>query len=191
MFRVTRFMTEEKQHNPEASASWRSDGADKKIFQNPDVLKWIIVGLSGFVIIVLIFGIGVRVGISKARYSYRWTESYHKNFAGPKGGFLGDWRRFPAGDFISGHGAFGEIIEIKDNGFVIKDRENIEKFVVTNQDTTITKGRETIKNGLKVGDCAVIIGSPNDDGQIEAKLIRVLPPRPTGMFFNPPPFRMH
>jgi len=145
----------------------------KKFFQNRDVLKWIIIGLAGFVVLVLVFGAGVKVGTHKARYSYRWAENYHKNFAGPPGGFLGDWRGFPAGDFISGHGSFGEIIEMKDNGFVIKGRENVEKVIVVNQETTITKGRETIKDGLKVGDRVVIIGSPNEEGQIEAKLIRV------------------
>lgn len=148
-------------------------GKVKKIFQNRDVLKWVIIGLAGFVVLVLVFGAGVNVGTLKARYSYRWADNYHKNFAGPRGGFLGDWQRFPAGDFISGHGAFGEIIEIKDNGFVIRGRENVEKVVVTNEDTTITKGRETIKYGLKIGDRVVIIGAPNDEGQIEAKLIRL------------------
>ena len=32
---------------------------------------------------------------------------------------------------------------------------------------------ETVKDSLKVGDHVVIIGSPNEEGQIEAKLIRV------------------
>jgi len=145
----------------------------KKFFQNRDVLKWVIIGLAGFVILVLVFGAGVKVGTLKAQYSYRWADNYHKNFAGPRGGFFDDWRRFPAGDFLSGHGAFGEIIEMKDNGFVIKDRENAEKVIVTNENTTITKGREKIKDGLKVGDRVVIIGSPNEEGQIEAKFIRV------------------
>jgi hypothetical protein len=145
----------------------------KKPFRNRDVLKWVIVGLIGFVVLLLVFGVGVKVGTIKARYSYRWADNYHKNFAGPRGGFFGDWRKFPAGDFLSGYGVFGEIIEMKANGFVIKDRENVEKIIVTNENTTITKGREKIKNGLKVGDRVVIIGSPNEEGQVEAKFIRV------------------
>src|SRR3989344_8606126 len=133
-------------------------GQVKKLFRNRDVLKWVIIGLAGFVVLVLVFGAGVKVGTFKARYSYRWADNYHKNFAGPRGGFLGDWQKFPAGDFISGHGAFGEIIEIKDNGFVIKGRENVEKVIIIDEDTTITKGREAIKSWLKVGDRVVIIG---------------------------------
>lgn len=161
----------------------------KKFFQNRDVLKWVIIGLAGFVILVLVFGAGVKVGKLKVRYSYRWVDNYHKNFAGPRGGFLGDWRGFPAGDFIGGHGSFGEIIKIKDNSFVINGRENVEKVIVTDENTTIIKGRETIKDGLKVGDRVVIIGSPNEEGQIEAKLIRVfgedtpgIPMRPGRLF---------
>ncbi len=138
-----------------------------------DVLKWIIIGVAGFIVVVLIFGVGMFVGGMKARFSYRWAESYHKNFAGPKGGFLGDWRSFPQGDFIEGHGAFGEIIELQDAGFVIKGRGDVEKVIVTTKDTVVMKGRETVKDGLKVGDNVVIIGSPNEDGQIEAKLIRI------------------
>lgn len=152
-------MTEEK-HN-------------KKIFQNPDVLKWVIIGLIGFIVIILIFGAGVKVGTLKAKYSYKWADNYHKNFAGPRGGFLGDWRKFPAGDFIGGHGAFGEIIELNDTDFVIQGRGDVEKIIVITEETTIKKGRETIQDGLVVGDRVTIIGSPNEDGQIEAKLIRV------------------
>ncbi len=156
-------MSEEKQNN-------------KKFFQNLDVLKWVIIGLAGFVVVVLIFGAGMFVGGMKAKFSYRWAESYHKNFAGPPSGFFGDWRKpsFPAGDFIESHGAFGEIIQIDDAGLVVKGRGDVEKVIITTKDTTIQKGRETIKKEeLKVDDQIVIIGSPNEEGQIEAKLIRV------------------
>jgi hypothetical protein len=171
-------MNEEKQQN-------------KKI--NHDVLKWIIIGLAGFVIIVLIFGAGMFIGGMKARFSYQWAESYHKNFAGPRGGFLGDWRQLPSppGDFIESHGTFGEIIQINDSDFVIKGQGDLEKIIVIKEDTILEKGRMAIKkDDLKVGDQVVIIGSPNEQGQIEAKLIRIFngeekeillltPPRPS------------
>ena len=141
-----------------------------------DVLKWIIIGLAGFIIVVLIFGAGMFVGGMKARFSYRWAESYHKNFAGPREGFFGDWRNLPPppGDFIEGHGTFGEIIEIQDTGLVIKGQGDIEKVIIFTEQTIIKKGRKTVKiNELKVGDRVVVIGSPNEEGQIEAKLIRL------------------
>ena len=111
---------------------------------NKDILKWIIIGLAGFVAIVLIFGAGMFVGGMKARFSYS-----------------------------AGHGVFGEIIEINNSDLVIKDRGDIEKVIIITENTIIKKGRETVKDDLRVGDKVVIIGSPNEQGQIEAKLIRV------------------
>ncbi len=139
-----------------------------------DILKWIIIGLTGFAVVGLIFGAGMVVGGMKAKFSYRWAEQYHKNFAGPRTGFFSDWRSFPRGDFIEGHGAFGEIIQISDTDLVVKGRGDVEKVIITTEDTAIQKGRETIKKKeLKIGDQIVIIGSPNEEGQIEAKLIRI------------------
>ena len=150
----------------------------------PDILKWVIVGLLGFITIILIFGVGMKVGTLKAQYSYRWADNYHKNFAGPRGGFLENWRKFPAGDFIGGHGVFGEIIELNNTGFVVKGRGDIEKIIVTTDDTVVKKGRETVGNGLKVGDRVTIIGSPNEEGQIEAKLIRVFSREKTSTLYK-------
>jgi len=142
---------------------------------NRDTLKRVIIGLAGFAVVVLIFGAGMIVGEMKAKFSYRWAENYHKNFGGPRSGFFGNWRRIPllSNDFIEGHGAFGEIIELNDNSFVIKGRGNVEKIVITTEDTIVKKGMKTIKDGLKVGEYVVVIGSPNKEGQIRAKLIRI------------------
>lgn len=157
---------------------------NKKVL-DPDIIKWIIIGVVVFIMIILAFGVGIWVGTQKANFSYRWAESYHKNFGGPREGFLEDWRNFPAGDFIEGHGSFGEIIEINDDSFVIKGRDNVEKIILIKEDTVISRLKDTIKlSDLKVNDYVVIIGSPNDAGQIEAKLIRVLPPPPISYLPN-------
>ena len=141
---------------------------------NKDVLKKALVGLAIFVVVVLIFGAGVKIGEMKARFSYRWAENYHKNFAGPRGGFFGNWKNLASDNFIESHGAFGEIIKIDGNNLVVKGRENIEKIVLVNEKTVIKSGFKDIKiSDLKVGNKIVIIGSPNEQGQIEAKFIRV------------------
>jgi len=146
-----------------------------------DILKWIIVGLLAIVVLVLVFGLGVFVGEKKAKFSYHWAENYHRMFAGPKAGFLGNLRMppFPPFDeFIEGHGTFGEIIKIEGNNLVVKGRGNVEKVIIVTEKTVIKSGREDIKfSDLKIGDMIVIIGTPNEKGQIEAKLIRVFPPK--------------
>jgi len=141
-----------------------------------DFLKRAIIGLAVFVAVLVIFGTGVFVGEMKARFSYQWAENYHRNFGGPSGGFMGNLRLPPPPDneFIESHGIFGQIIKIGDSDFVIKGQDNAEKIVVINKDTAITGGKQTItKADLKVGEQVVVIGSPNDQGQIDAKLIRV------------------
>jgi hypothetical protein len=175
-------MAEDKSNN--INSKQVDDIVDKKT-QSKDVLKWVIIAIGSFVIVVFIFGFGMFVGGIKARFSYRWAESYHENFAGPKGGFFGNWQRMPPlpGDFVQSHGTFGEIIKINNSDFVIKGQAEMEKIVLIKDDTVIEKGRTKItKNDLKVGDQVVVIGSPNNQGQIEAKLIRLfdgnMPPVP-------------
>jgi hypothetical protein len=146
---------------------------DKK--SHRDLLKWIIIGIVIFVYSVCVFGAGLFVGGMKANFSYRWAENYHRNFGGPSNGFMFNEKMpSPNNEFIEGHGVFGEIIQIGDADFVIKGRDNVEKVVIFGKDTTITIGRRTItKTDLKIGEQVVVIGSPNNQGQIEARLIRV------------------
>lgn len=146
---------------------------NQKIIRH-DILKWVIVGLLAIVVIVLAFGLGILVGEKKAKFSYRWAEQYHKMFAGPRAGFFGDWRSFPRREFIEAHGNFGEIIEIKENEFVIKGKEDVEKVISITDKTIIQKERlKTKKEDLKVGNWVVVIGSPTEEGKIEAKFIRI------------------
>jgi len=164
-------MSEEKnvsQHNTKTSAM--SDVLCH--IKNPDVLKWIVFVLIVFVLILVAFGFGVRIGVIKATYSYRWADNYHRNFGGPADGFWGNVEQFPAGDFMGAHGVFGDVIEVKDGSVVIQTPDNKENVVVLGSDTTITKGTKTLQT-LQVGDHITVIGTPNQEGQIEAKFIRV------------------
>jgi len=148
---------------------------DKKIEINRDILKRIIIIFAGLAAVILIFGAGVLVGEMKARFSYRWAENYQRNFAGPRAGFMAGMPMpfMTGGDFIQSHGVFGQIIKVNSD-LVIKGKNNVENVVIISTSTAIQKGRQTItKEDLKVGDNVTVIGSPNDQGQIEAKLIRV------------------
>jgi hypothetical protein len=157
-----------------------------KIFQSKK-LKITLLALGALIILLAVFGLGMKVGFKKAEFSFRWAENYHQNFAGPRGGFFGDFRRdFEGKDFIEAHGVFGSIIKIDGSTLVIKGVNNVEKTVLIKNDTTIERFRETINpSDLKVDDNVVVIGEPNDSGQIEAKLIRVMPEK----FFPMPMMR--
>ncbi|MDD5626398.1 MAG: hypothetical protein PHW01_00060 [Patescibacteria group bacterium] len=151
-------------------------------FFRSKIFKITLLTIGLLIIILLIFQAGMLVGFKKAGFSYRWGENYHRNFAGPRGGFFQD---FADKDFIEAHGVFGPIIKIDGSTLVIKGERDIEKIILLKDDTVIKHFQDTIKPGdLKIDDHIIVIGSPNDAGQIEAKLIRVLPPPSSGM---PPP----
>ncbi len=159
-----------------------------KFFQSRN-FKIIIIGIGGLIVFLIIFGLGTMVGFKKANFSYRWAENYHQNFGGPRGGLFRD---FSGRDFIGAHGVAGQIIKIDGLNLVIKGGDGVEKIVAVKEDTMIERFRDNIKlTDLKVDEYVVVIGEPNDAGQIEAKFIRVLPPPPEKSpldFFPVPPF---
>ncbi|KKU72725.1 MAG: hypothetical protein UX98_C0018G0004 [Parcubacteria group bacterium GW2011_GWA2_47_26] len=156
----------------------------KKIFPAKDgqskTLRIIILIVAGLIVFLLVFRFGVALGYRKAMFSYRWGENYHRNFGGPRGGFLKEFFSDRM-DAIESHGTFGQIIKIDSNTIIVKGRNNVEKIIIVENDTTITRFRKTVElSDLKIDDYVVIIGNPNDTGQIKAKFIRVLPPPPSG-----------
>lgn len=152
-----------------------SGGINLKI--DRDLLKKIIKIAVVFFVVVLIFGAGVFVGQMKAKFSYRWAEQYHENFGGPSSGFMGDWRSRPLPpreDFVGGHGIFGPIIKIDSSTLTINGKNGVETVVLVSDQTEIRSPRGALKVGdLKVDDQITVIGSPDSQGQIEAKLIRL------------------
>lgn len=143
-----------------------------KIFQSK-TFKIILLAIAGLMIILLVFKTGMMVGFQKANFSCHWSDNYHRNFGGPRGGFPGG---FGDRDFIEANGTVGQIIKIATSTLVIKGQRDIEKIVLIKDDTVIKQLKETITiNELKIDDMVVVIGEPNNDGQIEAKLIRVIP----------------
>jgi hypothetical protein len=117
------------------------------------------------------FSAGVAIGYRKAKFSYAWGENYHRNFGGPREGFI---REF-SGDFIDPHGTFGQIISINDNLVAVKGPDNVEKIVLVKDDTSILSMKVPLKlTNLKTGDNIVVLGEPNVNGQIEAKFIRIM-----------------
>jgi hypothetical protein len=146
-----------------------------KFFQSK-FFKVLIIALGLLILVLISFQAGLVVGFRKAGFSYRWEENYHRNFAGPKGGFMDDLR---GQDFIESSGVFGPIIKIDGEHVVIRGKDNIEKIIIIKSDAVIRRGKENLRLAdLKVNDPIVVIGEPNETGQIVAKLIRVMPPLP-------------
>jgi hypothetical protein len=136
--------------------------------------------ISSFIIALVIFGSGVAVGLHKARFSYRFGENYERNFMGPRermlhpGSMENMMRGFEGRDFRNAHGLAGTIISISDNTLVVKDQDGKENTVAVSDKTIIKDRRSDLEiSDLEVNDRLVVMGTPGDNGVINADLIRV------------------
>jgi hypothetical protein len=133
----------------------------------------------------LVFQLGVFVGLRKGGFSNTWGKNYGQNFGLPPKGPLG---AFEGKEFFGGHGVAGEVIKIEEKSLVIKGRDGLEKIVNILANTIIREGGKTLKlSEIKIYQEVVIIGAPNPDGTVSAKMIRVFAPGNEPMPYNPNP----
>jgi hypothetical protein len=140
--------------------------------------KGAICTLATIIAVLVIFQAGRFVGFRQAGFAYHMGDNYYQAFeGGPRDG--GMMRNNPFGDIPGGHGAVGKIVRINLPSIVISTPDNLEKTILVNNDTSVKRFRNNASTSdFKVGDMVVIIGQPNQDSVIEAKLIRLLPPPP-------------
>ncbi|MGD0977023.1 MAG: hypothetical protein ABR875_01860 [Minisyncoccia bacterium] len=160
-----------------------------KFFQSKLAVK-IAIAVVLAAALLSVFAAGVYIGYRKAQFSYSWAENYDRNFGGPQRGVLGVFGGggpmasgsqglFRDPGMMGGHGIFGTIISLDDDSATVKGADNKEKVVLVSDDTSIEKQNNSIKiTDLKIDDQVVIIGSPDNQGRITAKFIRVLPGQP-------------
>ena len=122
---------------------------------------------------LIVFQAGMYVGVRKAELSFRMGDNYYRAL-GP-GGFPGG----PLGDELSeADGASGTVVSVSLPTFIVADRGG-EKVIAVSDQTTIRLLRDaTSSSAIVPGESAIIIGEPNDKGEIEATFVRLLPPPP-------------
>lgn len=140
--------------------------------------KGVLIGILIAIIALVIFQSGVAVGVRKASFAHRFGDNFERNFRDPRGEFM--QRGLPGGmNTPGGHGAVGKIVSISLPLVVVAGPDNLEKTVVIGSDTEIREFRDSITiDKLEVGDFIIVLGAPNDEGQVDAKLIRLAPPPP-------------
>lgn len=140
------------------------------------VLTKVIYGVCIIIVLSVVFQAGMFVGFRKAQFNGAWSDHYERNFGprsrGPMGSMMGNLPdRFP-----DGHGTVGKIIKLETPNVIVLDKDNTEKIIITDSETDIIKFGEKVNiSDLKVDDQIVVIGAPNEQGQIVAKFIRILP----------------
>jgi hypothetical protein len=155
-------------------------------FFNQKFLLILVLIILGLLIVLLIFRTGMTVGERKCGFSMKWNDNYHQNFApqkpGMRPGLMMD------NDLLEASGANGQIIKIDGYVLILKSLDNVEKAVLVNDKTVIMRFRDAIAiKDLLLDEEVVVIGEPNEAGQIEAKFIRVLPKMPPVSAHNLPP----
>lgn len=144
----------------------------KDFFASP-TFRAVLVTLAGVAGALLIFHAGMVVGYRKAWFAYRWSEAYSRNFSGPTRGWT-----FADRAFVDGHGASGRILEAGGDRLVILGNgpSEEEKVVLVSGATAVRRFEHAIPaTELKPDDYVVVIGRPDEQGQINAKFIRVMP----------------
>lgn len=146
-------MTQNKKDRQEMKADSELSGTDKK--NKRKTLIKIFFFLASLFILALIFNASMLIIGVKTDHFQRWA----------------------------GEQYFGEIIEVKDDGFLIQGRDNEKRTVLVTQKTVVKKGPDTVQSALKIGEKVMIFGPNDKDGRIDAQLIRIFDPNdPTNKF---------
>lgn len=136
------------------------------------IVRQVIIGICIMIVALCILFLGINIGEHRARYAGQFGNNFERNFMGPdgmRGGMFGD-------GLPGGHGAAGEIVSINLPQLIISGPDSIEKVVALKDSTIVREFQNNIKSSdLKVGDFVVVLGNPNEQGEIEAKLVRVMP----------------
>lgn len=150
----------------------------KTFFQTNSVSK-IIGGLGILLVVLIIFQAGVFVGYHKGTFSSNWNNNYMMRGANDPRSFFAPFMH--NGDNINPHGAVGEIVSTNFPLVMIKGPNRAEEVIIIGSNTTIRNFRQTASTSdLIVGKQVVVIGEPNDKGQIQAELVRIMPNPPSG-----------
>jgi len=137
-----------------------------------------LVGILGVLLVALIiFWAGTAVGYREAVFSHQWDDNYAVEFGGSHSPFL------PGMDgddsSLNSHGAFGQIVAVRMPEFTVKGPAEAEKDIIVEDGTIIRYFHgQASTSELVPGETVVVIGEPDNQGRIQASLIRIVPPAP-------------
>lgn len=152
-----------------------------KEFSETKTFTGILYGVGIVLFVLVIFQAGVYVGYHKAGFSIGRDVNYYRAY-GDRGMFV---MGIPPEDLENGHGAVGKIVKVDLPTVIVEGPDNTEKVVMVDSQTEVREFRNVIKvDDLKTGDYVVALGTPNDEAQVVAKLIRIMPAPPSSTTTN-------
>ena len=138
----------------------------------------IIVGVCGMLVVICIFEAGVIIGYHEAEFSSHWGENYGRNFANSSSS---NPMGFPDMRAPTPDGILGKIVSISPTSassttIILSNNLKPEEKILIDSGTIIRDHENTLSaSELTMGAYIVVLGIPNDQGEIQANLIRVVP----------------
>ena len=132
------------------------------------------------VTLAVVFGVfqaGVFVGFHKASFLFKSGDNFYRAFGGNNDRLIGSMGMGMFRDEnTGGHGAVGKVIKVNLPNVVVVGSDSIEKNVIVNENTVVRQLRNTSGvESIAVDQYISVLGTPNDQGQIVAKFIRIVP----------------
>lgn len=153
-----------------------------KTFFTSKVVRWVISGIGILIVALLIFHAGAVVGSRRGPFNIPFDgpgAMMEHRFRPP---FLPTDIEFPHGFMRASHGAIGEITSVTtaSSTFTVKTRDGSIRTVSITPSTLIKSdiGTSTEAGSLSSGMQVIILGEPNVEDTIDARVIRILPPPP-------------
>ena len=148
----------------------------------------VVYALGIIVILFFVFQAGMFAGFKKASFNRDWGSNYEMNFGPRRINSL--FTQDNINGLSNAHGAIGKIIKMDYPNMIVLDKDQTEKDIIISNDTSILeRNGKVTKDELAVDKYVIVIGNPNELGQIESKLIRIIPSPeemsgPSAMEFN-------
>ena len=126
--------------------------------------------LLGFILIVLVFKVGVMVGGSGSHFS---ACDYHKNYSGyADKKFISLKKSYSSYKTAADYSSYKVVTELTGSGFIVKGGDGKLLEVVVGADTKIY-GAEKTGAKVIVGDKVYVTGSTNESGQVVAAVVKI------------------
>jgi len=130
--------------------------------------------LGGLIVLFVVFGLGITVGYDRAGFAAGFNNNYYRIFYGAAPGGAVGMMAPPMPVAI--HGVVGKVIDVGSSTISVEDQESNEQSVAVSSGTVIRNGESDVAlENMTVGEQIAVIGEPNDQGQIDARFIRIFP----------------
>jgi hypothetical protein len=149
---------------------------DFKQFAKSKNTRRLILILVVVALMLLSFQVGAETGRRQVEFSGRMGDNYARMFEMHRGGPTDFGRGMMSRGIPGGYGATGKVVSVAANSIVVAGLDDTEKIVHVNSGTMIRElQNDATTSDIKVSDSVIVIGTPNTNGEIDARLIRILP----------------